>query len=174
MSPETRRFHAVLQSQEAERQRQNRRNELLEKTRSLLREGDRSRGKAFASKLLDEYGKEDPGLYLAIADTMRAADLGLDAAELIENAITLFPKESALYSALIDIYSTAGMYEKAEEGYRRVLKQFGKHPKTLLNMAKAYATWGRKAKAVALLYQVTYDYPDFQEAKDALTQLEGR
>lgn len=165
---------AALQSQEEERQRQNRRVELMEKTKSLLRQGDRPKGRAFANKLLDEYGKDDPGLYLSIADTMRAADLGLDAAELLENAITLFPKESTLYSALIDIYASAGMYEKAEEGYRRVLKQFGKHPKTLLNLARAYATWGRKAKAVALLYQITYDYPTFQEAKDALTQLEGR
>lgn len=159
------------QEQEAERERLERRKVLIGKAKGLLNGGDLPKARAFIRKLLDEYGANDPELHLSMAEGLRGAGMVMDAAELLETAISLFPKESVLYTAAIDNYAGAGKFDMAEAVFKRVLRQFGAHPKSFLTMAQLYAVAGRKEKAAELLYQILQSHPDFEEARGLMEYL---
>jgi len=162
------------QIREKEQQWLERRQRLSSKATEFLDGGELHKGLAFIRRVLEEYGNNDPDLHLTMAEYLRNADLVLDAAEILGQAIELFPKATALYAASIKWYAEIGKLDKAEIIFRRGIRQFGIHPRNLLAMARIYAEAGQRAKAVSLLYRLLQDHPDCEEAKTLLGQVEFR
>jgi tetratricopeptide (TPR) repeat protein len=159
------------QAQAVEQQSMARRDDLIARCTDLLREGDLPRAKAFIRKLLDEFGETQPNLYAEMSTAMAAAGMALDAAEFLEKAIERFPRETSLYTALIGVYAGARQYDLVDGVYRQIYKQFGLHPRTMINQAKACYTWGRRQKAVDVLLHAVEEFPDSSEARNLLEQI---
>jgi len=162
----------LVQEQEKERQRLERRQRLCDKARELLDNGEMHKGLAFIRRVLTEYGDNDPDLYLSMAESLHSADLVMDAAEILSQGIDLFPKTPAFYAASIKMYAEIGKLNEAENIFRRGIRQFGAHPRNLLAMARIYAEAGQRARAAALLYRLLQSHPDCEEAKTLVAQLE--
>jgi pentatricopeptide repeat protein len=157
----------------AEQRRAARRSELDARVREFLDGGDPARARIFVHRLLDEFGEERPDMYVEMSRLMVASNLEMDAAEVLEKAILRFPRETSLYSMLIDIYADAGRYELAEGVYRLIYKQFGLHPRTMINQAKAYYAWGRRLKAVDVLLHALEEFPDLAEVRQLLKYMDN-
>lgn len=159
---------------EKEQQWLERRQRLAGKAQEFLESGELHKGLAFIRRVLAEYGNSDPDLHLSMAEYLRDADLDMDAAEVLSQAIELFPKAAVLYAASMKLYAAIGRLDKVEGIFRRGLRQFGTHPRNLLAMARIYAEAGQRAKAVSLLYRLLQEHPDCEEAKTLLGQVEFR
>ena len=137
---------------------------LFKSAQSLLAEREGVKAKIELRKLAEEFGKE-PGI-LAQAGTMLAqANMPADAAEFLELAIEAFPKDGQMYGALVDCYMSVKEYEKAEAAYLKALKQFGPHPRTLVNLAKIYKLLNKRQKAAETAQQALSLEPGNAEAK---------
>ncbi len=137
---------------------------LLQKASEHLDAGEKPRGKAMLRLLADEFGSE-PGVLLQVGTMLIGAKLHYDAAEFLEAAIEAFPKEGRAYQELVTCYLELREWEKAESVYRRAIRQFGAHPKTMLNLAKLYMNWNKKEKAFEAAQHVLRHEPDNAEAK---------
>ncbi|MDR2726937.1 MAG: hypothetical protein LBC10_02970 [Deltaproteobacteria bacterium] len=138
---------------------------LLESGKNLLAAGEGLKAKVELRRLATEFGKE-PGILTQIGTMLMQADMLLDAAEFLELAIETFPREGQIYSTLVDCYMGAREYEKVEAVYLKVLKQFGSHPRTLLNLAKLYKLMNKRQKAMEMAQRALAQEPDNAEAKE--------
>lgn len=111
-----------------------------------LKAGDMAKGKAALRVLAEEFGSE-PGLFVQVAEWLIQYKLYFEAAELLEQAIETFPKETKAYALAVSCYRSIRELEKAESVYLRALQRFGTHPRTLLNLAKLYVEWNKRDKA---------------------------
>ena len=134
----------AAQKNKAEEQAQ-RKAFLQQKGLDALKAGDMPRGKASLRILAEEFGQE-PGLLVQIAEWLLEYTVYDEAAELLEQAIEGFPKESKAYGLAAQCYKTMREMEKAEAVYLRAINRFGRHPRTLLNLAKLYVEWNKKDK----------------------------
>lgn len=141
-----------------------RKNNLLEKAKGHLAAGESARGKGVLRLLAEEFG-EQPGILYTVGELLAGATLPFDAAEFLEQAIEAFPKDSRAYGLLVATYQEVHEFEKAEAIYLKVLREFGNHPKTLLNLAKLYMAWNKKEKAFETAVQVLSKDPGNEEAK---------
>ena len=139
--------------------------ELLEKGQGLLAAGEGVKAKVELRKLAEEFGKE-PGILLQIANMLAAAKLPADAAEFLELAVEAFPKDGQLYGTLVDCYMGMKEYEKTEAVYKKALKQFGPHPRTLVNLAKVYKLLNKRQKAAEMAHRALSLEPGNAEAKE--------
>lgn len=127
-------------------EREKRKSALLEKGTAYMKSGDLPRGKATLRVLGDEFG-EDEGVLVHLGAMMLEAKLYFDAAEFLEQAMEFFPRDSRAYGLAASCYITIREFEKAETVYLKAIKQFGKHTKTLTNLANLYLEWNKKDKA---------------------------
>ena len=146
---------------------------LLEKGKTHLAAGENPRGKAVLRQLGDEYGTE-PGILASIGALLVEAKLHYDAVEFLEQAVDAFPKDSNAYGALVNCYSTLNEFEKAEAVYLKAMRQFGQHPKTLLNLAKLYQRWNKKDKAYEVAQQICKLEPANAEARAIMDAVDKR
>lgn len=58
--------------------------------------------------------------------------------------------------------------------YTRALKQFGTHPRTLVNMARMYLAWRKRDEAWTHIQRALQLAPGDAEAKALLAEIEGR
>jgi tetratricopeptide (TPR) repeat protein len=148
------------------------RKELLrQKGLDYLKTGDSPRGKAALKVLADEFGNE-PGLITQVGAWLLEYKLYLDAAEILERAMERFPKDSKAYGFATQCYKFARDYEKQESVYLRAIRQFGKHPRTLLNLAKLYVDWNKRDKAYATAQEAYNKDRSLTEAKEIMDQCE--
>jgi tetratricopeptide (TPR) repeat protein len=119
---------------------------LQQKGLESLKAGDMPRGKASLRVLAEEFGDE-PGLLVQIAEWLLEYKIYFEAVEILEQAIESFPKEAKAYGLAAQCYRTMRELEKAETVYLKAIQRFGKHPRTLLNLAKLYIEWNKKDKA---------------------------
>ncbi len=145
--------------------REARKTMLQEKGLNFLKAGDAPRGKGALRVLGDEFGDE-PGVLVEIGQWLVEAKLYFEAAEFLEQSIGAFPKESRAYAAAADCYLTLREFDKAEAVYLRATKEFGKHPKTMLNLARLYVQWGKRDKAFETARDVLAKDPNNAEAKE--------
>ena len=129
-----------------EEEKVQRKQALMKKGLECLKAGDMPRGKATLRVLGEEYGHE-PGILLQSAEWLLEYKVYFEAAETLEQVIAKFPKESKAYGLAAQCYRTMRELEKAETIYLKAMQQFGKHPRTLLNLAKLYIEWNKKEKA---------------------------
>ena len=148
----------------AEQKIEDRKEDLLEKGKMHLASGESARGKGVLRLLAEEFG-EHPGILVDVGSLLAEADLPYDAAEFLEQAVEAFPKDSRPYGILVSLYQKLQENEKAEAVYLKVIKEFGAHPKTMLNLAKFYAAWNKKEKAFEAANQVLKKEPDNMEAR---------
>ncbi|MDR2161545.1 MAG: tetratricopeptide repeat protein, partial [Desulfovibrio sp.] len=156
-----------MEEEKRRRERQtldNRRESLQEKGLAYLKAGDAPRGKSALRVLADEFGHE-PGVLASIGGWLQEAGLFLDAVEFLEQAIRDFPKDSSAYGHAAAVYSSLSEFEKAEAVYLKALKEFGKHPRTMLNLAKLYLNWNKKDKAYDAAREACRGDPSLDEAR---------
>ncbi len=151
----------------AQEEVERRKNSLIEKGRGYLESGDAPRGKATLRVLADEFGHE-PGILSSIGQWLSDAKLFYEAAEFLEQSISEFPKDSKAYGAATTCYMAVNELGKAEEVYLKAIRQFGNHPKTLLNLAKLYVRLNKKEKAFEAAQLAMKQDPDNAEAKDIM------
>ncbi len=119
---------------------------LEQKGLAALRSGDSPKGKAALRVLADEFG-EEPGVLRQVGEWLLEFKLYFEAAEFLELAIERFPKDSKSYASAVSCYNTLREFEKGEAIYLKAIKQFGKHTRTLTNLAELYMAWNKKDKA---------------------------
>ncbi len=141
-----------------------RKSALLEKGVTCLKTGDAPKGKAALRVLADEFGEEE-GVYTQVGMLLLEADHPLDAVDFLEAAIENFPKDSKAYAGASQAYAQMGEWAKAEAVYLKAIKQFGSHPRTLLNLAKIYIQWNKRDKAFDFAAQAYKIDPSLEEAK---------
>lgn len=146
-----------------------RKNALLEKGKAHLAAGETPRGKSVLRQLGDEFGHE-PGVLAQIGSLLLGADLQYEAMGFLEQALEAFPKDSKVYAGLVSCYMPLKEYDKAEAVYLKAIRQFGQHPKTLLNLAKLYLLWNKKDMAFDAARQVARMEPDNKEAQEIMQQ----
>jgi len=154
----------VAEKQGAQHALKQRKAELLENGKSLLTRGEGVKAKVELRKLATDFGKE-PGILAQIGNMFAEAKLPVDAAEFLELAIEAFPKDGQVYGTLVDCYMGMKEYEKAEAVYQKALKQFGPHPRTLVNLAKVYKLLNKRQKAAAMAQRALAMEPGNAEAK---------
>lgn len=150
------------------------RSELLKKGLNLLyTKGEEAKGRAVLRRYIDNYGEED-GVIREIANHFLKANLPLEAVELYEQAILEFPKDSKAYVGAIDAYSAVGDKEKVEDIYMQIIKEFGGHPKTYLNMSKFYLSWHKKDKAYEYALRTLQGDKSLTEAQEIIDKIDKR
>ena len=159
-----------LENMETEKRQQERltlekrRESLQEKGLNYLRAGDAHRGKSALRVLADEFGHE-AGVFFQIGVWLQEAKLYFEAAEFLEQAVAGFPRDSRAYGAIAAVYLSLREFEKAETIYLKALKEFGRHPRTLLNLARLYLCWNKKDNAFETAMEAYKGDPSLEEAK---------
>lgn len=172
-------FHALEKvGQQAEKAGQKKeeqeRNESLKKGLELVyTEKEKIRGRAMLRRHLDIYGQEE-GVMAEIAGHFLKAALPLEAAELYEQAMENFPKDARAYLGAIEAYTALGDNEKVEKTYLRIIKAFGPHPKTYLNMSKFYLGWHKKLKAYDYALWALQGDENLKEAQEIMDKIDKR
>lgn len=149
----------------------NRKESLFEKAKQHITAGETPRGKAVLRQLGDEFGA-DPGVLADIGKILIGATLVYDAIEFLEQAVENFPKASGAYADLVNCYLETREYAKAEQIYLRAVKEFGQHPRTLVNLGKLYIAWNKKDKAFEVLNKAVKQDPGNQEAVELLAKVD--
>ena len=162
---------AAQKEREEEAAQNSRKDSMLAKAREQIEAGELSRGKVTLRKLTEEFGKE-PDICANAGYMLIKAGLPQDAVEYLEQAIALFPKAAEVYQELITCYLGLREYEKCEAVYLGVLREFGKHPKTLVNMGKLYIAWKKRNKAFEVLHDAVRKDPDDKEAAELLAKVD--
>jgi len=156
----------IEQAEENEKQRRlDRKAGLEQKGLEYLRSGDSPRGKAALRLLAEEFGQE-PGVLAQVGEWLMEAKLYFEAAEILERAMEEHPKEVKSYTFATQCYLELREYQKAENVYLRVIKQFGKHPRTMLNLAKLYLSWNKKEEAFNAALEAWNKDNSLAEAKE--------
>lgn len=170
-------LHKALNESDAARERdvvetrEKRKASLREKGLGYLRGGDAPRGKAALRVLADEFGNE-PGVLRQVGEWLVEAELYYDAVEFLEQAIESFPRDSKAYALAVSCYMTAREFEKAEAVYLKVIRQFGKHTKTMTNLAKLYRAWNKKDQAFEAANEAVFLDGGNEEARTILEELQ--
>ena len=149
---------------------EDRKNSLRARGRDHLNKGDAGRGKATLRVLADEYGHE-PGVLLEIGQWLQDAKLLFEALEFYEAAMQSFPKEAKAYQGAAFCAVELHEADKAVEVYMQALRQFGKHPKTLFNLAKAHMMAKNRDKAFEFAQAAYKADPSNLEAKEMADKL---
>jgi tetratricopeptide (TPR) repeat protein len=150
--------------QQQRRVLEERRESLQAKGLAYLKAGDAPRGKGALRALADEFGHE-PGVLCQIGLWLQEAELYFEAAEFLEQAISDFPRDSKAYGPAAAVWISLREFEKAESIYLRAIKEFGKHPRTMLNLARLYVSWNKKEQAFEAAREAYKGDPSLEEAK---------
>jgi len=146
-------------------QREGRKQKLFGRGRDFFESSNYPKGRSYLRQLVEEFD-DDPQLLCDVARLYLKADFALEAWEVLEGAMQGFPDKSEIYSLATKALCVEKQYEKAEEVYLAALKQFGKHPMTLVNMSKMYLEWRKKDKAFERAKQALEQDPSLEEARE--------
>jgi tetratricopeptide (TPR) repeat protein len=132
-----------------ERERQAKLDELLSKGKELLASGQAAKGKVMLKRAAEQFGSKE-GVLSEVGRLMLDAGYPGDAMEILRQAMAGFPKDPVPYKSYIEACLAQGNNAEAEEAYLNVIKVFGPHPQTYLNMSKFYVAWRKN--------DLAYDY----------------
>jgi tetratricopeptide (TPR) repeat protein len=138
---------------------------LQQKGLACLKAGDMTRGRAAMRILAEEYGQEK-GLQLKIGEVLMKFRQFSEAADILEKCVEQFPKESKAYSLLAQCYNEIHELQKMESVYIRAIKVFGRHPRTLLNLAKVYVKRNKREEAFRAAQEAWNRDRTLDEAKE--------
>lgn len=146
---------------------------MLTTGQKLLDNGEFPRGKAVLRRYMEECGN-NADVIIDVGERLLKANLYMEAADVFEKSIELFPNNVKGYSGALNSYTGMNDYENTERTYIRTLRQFGAHPKTLLNMAKFYQLHNKKDKAYDFAMRALDKDPSLTEAKELMENLYTR
>jgi tetratricopeptide (TPR) repeat protein len=149
----------------AEAEREQRKEMLLQKGLGYLDVGDAPRGKASLRVLAEEFGT-DTGVLTQIGELFIAHKLLFEGAEMLQHAMETFPKDGKAYGLAAQCYLDLHEFEKAESVYLTAMKNFGRHPRTLLNLAKLYLKWNKKDQVLSIAMEAYKKDNSLTEAKE--------
>jgi tetratricopeptide (TPR) repeat protein len=132
-----------------ERERQTKLDELMAKGKELLASGQAAKGKVMLKRAAEQFGSRE-GVLSEVGRLMLEAGYPGDASEVLRQAMVSFSKDPAPYKFYIEACLAQGKNEEAEEAYLNVIRVFGPHPQTYLNMSKFYVAWRKN--------DLAYDY----------------
>ena len=161
------------QEENREQKKEQRKSELIAKGQEFLDQGDHPRGKGLLRRVAEAYGDE-PGVLTDISARLLKAKLFVEAADMLEKAIERFPSDSRAWSLASKAYMDMREFERLEILFKKAVKQFGSHPKTLLNMAKMYYMWHKYDEAYDFAKQALDSDGNLEEAKAIISATEKR
>ena len=161
---------AEAERQGAQHALKQRKADLLATAQDLLAGGEGVKAKIELRKLATEFDKE-PGILAQIGTMLAQANMPADAAEFLELAIEAFPKDGPVYATLVDCYMGIREYEKIEAVYLKALRQFGAHPRTLVNLAKIYKLLNKRQKAAETAQRALTMEPGNAEAQEIVNSI---
>lgn len=164
---------ASAQDKEAARKQEEetKRKEIMLTTgQKLLDKGEFPRGKAFLRRYMEECGNTSE-VIIDVGERLLRAKLYMEAADVFEKSMELHPKNVKGYAGALNAYTGMNDYENTERTYMRTLRQFGAHPRTLLNMAKFYLQHNKKDKAYDFALRALDKDSSLTEAKEVLENL---
>ena len=141
------------------------------KAEAAIKAGERPRGRGLLRKLSEEFASHED-TQMRIATIFKNANLLYDAVEYLERACELFPRDVVCLGELVNLYRMLHEYEKAEKLYLAALKDFGRHPRTLINLGKLYLDWNKRDKAFDVLNDARRLAPDDEEIASLLVRAE--
>lgn len=147
---------------------------LLNAGQASLDDGEATKARILWRRYLDEHAKDDPIPYSELARRFLMAGYSGEALGLLELGRERFPKERGFYVNAIDILTRLREYDKAEQLYVAVIRQFGMHPNTLVRLAQLYYDWRRKDKAALTACRALELDPNCEDARIILAQVDGR
>lgn len=157
-------------AQEKEEEEAKRKAAMLEMGQKLLDNGEFPRGKAVLRRYMEECDNASD-VVIDVGDRLLGAKLYTEAADVYEKSIELYPKNVKGYSGAVSAYTGMHDFEKIENTYMRIIKQFGAHPKTLFNVAKFYLGFNKKEKAYDFAVRALDKDPTLVEAKEFLEKI---
>lgn len=131
----------------------------------FLAEGEGPRATATFRVLADEFGHVE-GVLVDIGELLQDTDYKFEALEFFEAAIEAFPTDSRGYKGATSCATELHEAEKAIEIYLKALRQFGNHPTTLYNLAKAYELNHQRDKAFEYALSASQADPSHEKAKE--------
>lgn len=162
-------YNEELKRNESEENKQG----LIKKALACFERGQLPRGKSYLRRVVDEWGKEE-GVMTMAGLAMLEYELYFEAADILHDALVRFPSDSKAWAGAIKAYKFLKEYEKAEGLYLKAMKQFGRHPITMLNLAKLYTEWGKKDKAYDYAKLALEKDPSLREAEELVEAVEKR
>lgn len=147
--------------------------DLLERGKALMAQKDYPRGKGVLRRVVEGWGHEE-GLTTDIALLFLEHQLYMEAVALFEQVIVQFPGDSRAYGGAVRCYKELHEFEKCEAVYLKALKQFGSHPRTLLNMAELYKRWRKLDKAYDYARRAVSADCTLKEARAMVEEMESR
>ncbi|WP_462327697.1 tetratricopeptide repeat protein [Desulfobaculum sp.] len=147
------------------------RQEYLAHAEEYFRTGETPRAKSYLRRVVDEYG-DTPGVITDVGKRMLDAELFVEAAEVLEESRARFPGDAAAYQHCVNAYLGMQEYSKAETVYKDALRQFGNHPRTLLNLSKLYLAWRKRDDAYEYARRALEADPGLDEARKIMEKTE--
>lgn len=158
--------------QEAEARLERKKN-LIETGVQLLNEGQYAKGRAFLKRVAEEFS-EEAGIRVQLGQIFAAAGQLLEAAEMYEESMEHEPRASAAYTGAVAAWTELREYERAENVYKAILRNFGGHPNTFGKMAKMYWDWRKRDKAEEFALRALQGNPNQPEATAVMRELSAR
>lgn len=166
-------MEADLKQEASQQEREQRKNQLLEKAEAYLAEQNLPMMRSYYRRVAEEFGN-DPGVLTGIGETLFKAELFNEAIEPFEQALEFNPRDDRAFASLVQCRLNLRDWQEAEKLYLSALKTFGAHPRTLYNLAKLYKQMRKFDDAEDYVRLAVSGQPDFVEAKLLLRELNSR
>ena len=145
--------------------------ERFAKAEAAVKAKELPRARSIFHRITEEYGSEQ-GVLHRIAKILITSGLQPDAVEYLEAAQEAFPRDASIYADLVGCHLTLREYDKAEKIYLMVIKEFGRHPKTLVNLGKLYISWNKHAEAFEVINDARRLAPNDPDVKELWSRVE--
>lgn len=153
------------QESKIQEKREARKKHLFGTGRDLFESKNYPKGRSFLRKAAEDY-PDDSEMLMDIAKLFMKHNFPGDAYEVLAQIIEDFPNVAAAYSLATKALLIEERYEETEQLYLAAMKQFGKHPNTLLNMSRMYLQWNKKDKAFERAKEALDADPSLEEARE--------
>lgn len=164
---------AQFEKEAEERQRAERATLLKRGLDLLYTKDEKPKGRVVLRRYIDLYGGE-AGVIAEIGNHFLKAELPFEAADLFEQAMDKFPNDAKGYVGAVKAYTALGEWDKTETVYLNIIKTFGGHPKTFLNIAKFYMDRRKRDKAYDFAWRAIKGDPSLKEAQEIMDKIDGR
>lgn len=171
-------LHSLKTLEQQEKQEQAERKvmkkeDLIKRGTALLQQGEAPQGKGLLRRVVEGWGNEE-GIICAIAQLFLQHELWVESADLFLQALEKFPNDPKAYKGAIQAYRHLREFEKVEKLYLLALRQFGVHPRTMLNIAQFYTEWRKYDDAYDFVKRALEGDPTLEEARILRAEIEKR
>ena len=160
-------------AQKEQEEKLERKKSLIANGMQMLKDGQVAKGRAFLKRVAEEF-TDEAEIRIQLGKIFESGGHFQEAAEMYEDSIKVFPRESAAYTGAVNSWLQLREYEKAEIVYQGILRTFGGHPSTFGKMAKMYLEWHKREKAEEMALRALQADKDQADAKEVMAALDRR